>query len=355
MEAEAKNGTPTNGTTPSALALAPQRTSIQAWQALDWTQERIDLARKQVAPPTATEGEFKFFLEWCQQTGLNPFVKQAFLIERWDANSGSKRHEPMAAEAGFAARADALPDFRGMKSGVVYLGDTFGIDEASQTIVHEWDLATRAKNGNKVIGAWAHAKREGRDIEISWVTVESRIQLKKDGTPNVFWKKDPAGQVRKCARADQYRRAYPNIFAGWYDPAENIDEEREVNAPPAAPTKPTAKSDALRERLKNQAKTVDAPKATPPSKGEKAGPPPIDCVRFGPFKGTAIADVPTPDLEAAVSEANRQLANATGKEPWCQSVREGINAISAELDKREHAQTDPDPANAGDAGTNQAN
>lgn len=329
--------------TPVALARA-ERTSVQAWQALDWTQERIDLARKQVAPPTATEGEFKFFLEWCQQTGLNPFVKQAYLIERWDAASGNKRHEPMAAEAGFAARADALPDFRGMKSGVVYAGDMFGINEETQTVVHEWDLASRMKHGSKVLGAWAHATREGRVVEISWVTVESRIQLKKDGQPNVFWKKDPGGQVRKCARADQYRRAYPNIFAGWYDPAENIDDEREINAPPPAPKTPTGKSDALRERLKKQAQTVDAAKATPPP--AKAGPPPLDCVRFGPFKGTLIADVPTADLDAANQQANRELGNAKGTEPWVVTVKEGIAAITAELEKREHAQPDPDPTNS---------
>lgn len=335
MEAEAKQQPEAQSSPPTktvALSRA-ERTSVQAWQALDWTQERIDLARKQVAPPTATEAEFKFFLEWCQQTGLNPFVKQAYLIERYDSQSNTKKHEPMAAEAGFAARADALPDFRGMKSGVVFVGDQFGIDEETQTVVHQWDIATRIKNGNKVLGAWAHATREGRLVEISWVTVESRIQKKRDGTPNVFWLRDPAGQIRKCARADQYRRAYPNIFAGWYDPAESIDEEREVNAPPPAPTKPTGKSDALRERLKKQAQTVDAAKASPPQ-GTKAGPPPVDCVRFGPFKGTLIADVATADLEAANVTANQQLVAASGKEAWVPSVREGIAAIAAELERR---------------------
>lgn len=330
---------------PGAANLASRRigtTAVSPWQSMDWTPERKALLQKQLCPPTATALEFEYYFDWCRQTGLNPFVKQCYLIERWDTVSNTKRHEPMVAEAGFAARADALPDFRGMKSGVVYAGDIFGIDEEAGKVVHEWDLATRAKAGNKVLGAWAQGFRDGRVCEITWLTLETRIQMKKataqgPAAPTIFWARDSPGQIRKCARADQYRRLYPNIFAGWYEPAEAREEEMEVNpAPTAAPAKPTGKSDALKDRLKRAAaQTVDAKAETKADTKPTSKAPPIDCVRFGPHKGTLISDVSTIDLEAAISEANRGLANATGKEPWVQSVKEGIAAITAELERRE--------------------
>ena len=331
------------------------------WEAFVWTPERIELARKTVCPPTATPDEFAFFLEWCGQTGLNPFLKQAFLIERWDAANNSKRHEPMAAEAGFAARADALPDFGGIESGVVYAGDDFGIDEAKQEIRHVWSAAERAKNGNKVLGAWARATRVGRKVEISYVTFDSRAGKKRDGTLTKFWATDPAGQLRKCARADQYRRAYPNIFAGVYDVAESaVLDEGEIDVTPRppgiAPSAGETKTSALTDFLKRTASTSKAaatvtvkpstsspaPKASPP-KGAKSSAPPITALRFGPSKGKPLSEASVDELEAAAALAREQVAKASGSEGWLSGTVEGIQAIVDELAARSRALDESEP------------
>ncbi|MCC6178777.1 MAG: phage recombination protein Bet [Phycisphaerales bacterium] len=377
---------------PVASIARIERTHVTPWQQLEFTKERLDIMRRTITPPTASEAEFGFFVEWCRQTGLNPFLKQAYLVERWDSNSNTKKHDPMVAEAGFAARADALPDFRGMRSGVVYAGDEFFIDESTQEIVHRWSVEARAKSGNKVIGAWAHGRREGREVEITWLTVESRIQKKRDGSANIFWARDPGGQIRKCARADQYRRLYPNIFAGWYDPAE-MQTEVEVNPAPAlqAPTvqQPAAKTRALAQRLgvtpvdpgaptskapdsdadrgKNKAST-EAPKAEPQQEepppfmpdDEPAQPkppktpptpastvPPLTHLRFGASKGTALEDCSTIELEEALQTAEANVAKAKGKEPWLAPVREGIAAVKSEIAKREATLDAPEPGSEG--------
>ena len=319
-------------------------TPAQLWRPLEWSAERIDLARKTVAPK-CSDAEFSFFLEWCRQTGLNPFLKQAYIVERWDSESNIKRWEPMVAEAGFAARADALPDFRGMQSGVVYAGDDFAVDETTGTIAHKWSAEARIKAGNRVLGAWAHAQRAGRVIEVTYLTIESRIQRKRDGSATKFWATDPAGQLRKCARADQYRRAYPNIFAGWYDVAEVHDGEPiDVTPKSDEPKAPTdagsqSRSAALLEHMK--AKTAKTPPAVVTSTAKTAsetkpsGPPPIDQLRFGPSKGKPIATASREELDAALSLAEDQLAKANGTEHWVTSVREGIDAIAAELKRRD--------------------
>jgi phage recombination protein Bet len=353
-QTETKASTPVLEQQPTQQSIIPSRfgTAVSEWKPVEWNAERIDLARKTYAA-TATKEEFEFFIEWCRQTGLNPFLKQAFLIPRRQkiGDKWAEKHEPLAAEAGMAARADSMPDFRGMKAAVVYAGDTFGIDEVSQTIVHEWTLAERAKHGNRVVGAWAHAKREGREIEITYLTLESRIGKTSEGQATKFWATDPAGQLKKCARADQWRRAYPAIFNGVYIQEEMDRDEYEVNSAPV-PTvvRPNGKSEALKERIKKAAnQTVDASKAAPKKEAKQTTATiPIDCVRFGPFKGTLIKDVGSADLEEAIKEANRGLAQATGKEAWVGPVKEGIKAISDELDRREKEPVPEDEAPAPD-------
>ena len=348
-----------------------ERSAVAPWQPLEFTDERLALMRKAITPPTATAEEFSFFVEWCRQTGLNPFLKQAYLIERRAKvnNAWISKHDPMVAEAGFAARADALPDFGGMRSGVVYAGDEFMIDEVTQEITHRWSIEARAKAGNKVLGAWAHAVRYGRVVEITWLTLESRIQKSSEGVATKFWASDPAGQIRKCARADQYRRAYPNVFANWYDVAEARDTEVEVNAAPtapvAAPGDRQAKSAALKTRL--GVKTVDAAPASAPAEAKAAASkpadgkaaeakpksevPPIEEIRFGPHKRKLIADATTIELEESLVVAHEQLAACTGKEAWVPTVREGVDAIDAEIERREGAgdapATAPEPGSEG--------
>ena len=271
VEAEATTVVQPHPTTNAQLATVT-RAMPSKWVEVEWTADRIALAKKAVCPPTATDAEFEFFIAWCKRTGLDPFIKQAYLVERWDTVSNIKRHEPMAAEAGMAARADAQPDFLGMRSGVVYAGDEFILDEDTQTIVHRWTPELRAKGGNRVLGAWAHGRRIGREVEITYLTLESRIGKKRDGTVTQFWARDPAGQLRKCARADQYRRLYPNLFSGVYIEGEILDE-REVDITPPS-TQAADHKQALRASVAERLKATAAPPASAPSTRAPAPTPP---------------------------------------------------------------------------------
>lgn len=325
-------------------------TTILPWRALEWTSEQLDIVRKVIAPPTATPAEVDFFIAWCRRTGLDPFTKQAYLIERYDSVTNTKKHEPMAAEQGMAALADSMPDFRGMKSGVVYAGDEFLVDELNEDapVVHRWSIESRAKAGNRIIGAWAHGKRDGRVVEVTYLTLESRKPVYKSGGTSPFWVRDAAGQMRKCARADQYRRLYQNLFAGAYIEGELLDSrEVEVNeAPASTPAEKTSRTEALKRRLGVGTVTLDTqpePKGAAPS----AAAPPIDCVRFGPRKGQPIADTSTEELKAALKVAQEQLAKATGKEGWHASVQEGVGAIETELMDRDLAAAQRQPGEDG--------
>lgn len=230
------------------------------------TNERKEFLKRQFTPTGCTDLEFEFFLAYCERTGLDPVIKQAYLVERKQkvfkngADVWVSKFEPMSAEAGMAARADAMPDFEGIDDGVVYEGDTFTIDYAAGTVVH---TANPLKRG-RIIGAWAHVHRKGRRVPITWLRVEERIQTKGDGSANLFWSKMTATQILKCARAEQWRQAYPNLFAGEFVPEEMNRDEVDVTPPNAhEEARPTA--DRLADKIKPtaQAQATQAPSSTP--------------------------------------------------------------------------------------------
>jgi len=333
-----------------------------------WTKEQRDLIRKTICPPNTTDLEFEFFVAFCAQTGLNPMLKQAWLVPRRQKNPTTGKYEekmePQVAEIGMRARAEEFSDYLGTQCDAVYEGDEFMIDAGAGIVVHKYSPQARAKAGNKILGAWARVERDGRKPNVAFLTFESRVQTfydfeSKSQKVTQFWAKDGAGQIAKCARAHVLRLAYPNVFAGAYL-AEEMREEVEVNQPPEpAGVSASAELEArLREKLKvvkvepkplasetteTVSKPVEqepaaAPKASPPEE-KKSSVPPITHLRFGPAKGTALADASTIEIEEALEIARKNVASLKeGEVPrWLAGTLEGIAAAEAEIASREKA------------------
>lgn len=329
-----------------------------------WTEQQRNLIRKTVCPPNTTDLEFEFFSAFCAQTGLNPLLKQAWLIPRKQKNPITEKYEekmePQVAEIGMRARADEMPDYRGIEGDSVYEGDEFLVDASAGVVIHKYSTQARAKAGNKLLGAWARVEREGRRPSLAYLTVGSRLQ------DSPFWRRDPQGQIAKCARAHVLRLAYPNVFAGAFI-AEEMNREIEVNDPPVQQS--ASATEELEQRLRAKLKVVKVEPtplgsdttqtvATPAEKeqaiadalnaaaakagrevteAKKSTQPPITHLRFGPAKGTALADASTIEIEEALEVARKNVANLKeGETPkWLAGTLEGIAAAEAEIAKRE--------------------
>ena len=345
-------------TTTKALALVTPTTSVAEFVAPVWDDARIALAKKTICPPGTSDQEFEYFIAWSKRTGLDPFIQQSYLVPRREKNASGQWVEkkvPMAAVAGMAARADSMPDYRGMRSGIVYVGDHFFVDEDQGIVEHKWTLEARLKAGNKMIGAWAHAKRDGRHIPVTYLTQPER----DPGNGSPFWSpaKAPA-QLRKCCEAEQYRKAYPNIFSGVYIEGEYERVERDVT--PALTTSsgmPDAKTDALKAKLgvktvSPASATVPDPTPTPTSKKSEELPP-VTHVRHGKHKGKALVDLSTPELEEALAVTKRSLADSKPGGWWIEPFKESVEAMINELERRitggapPSEATEPEPGSEG--------
>lgn len=342
-ETTAVNAGPALEVTALAKGSAPAEVTRFTPKALDWTAERVELLRKQVCPPSATQGEFELFLDWCKATGLNPFIQQAYLIPRRQKVKGADgsekwvdKHQPLAAIGGMRALVDMQPDHRGFEGGAVYAGDLFGVDQKTGAVIHQWDLETRLARGWKVIGAWGHALRAGRVTKVVFLPIESRIQ-----SDSPFWTRDPSGQIAKCAEAAAYREGYPNALGGvflseeWRDDGQPFVDAGTVDsgALPAG-----SKTEELKERVAKAAADAKAkhdarskPAAAKPAK--PADSLPIEQVRFGKLKGKFIVDLSGLELEGILAEAEVLRPKVTGQ--WVAPFSEGVEAIQNEIALRE--------------------
>lgn len=300
------------------------------WQAPAMTQERKDFLKRQFCPPGCPDIAFEFFIAYCERTQLDPVIKQAYLVERSAQVNGEwvKKYEPMSAEAGMAARADAMPDFEGIDDGVVYENDEFSIDYAAGTVVHRSPHAHNAQKRGRIIGAWAHVHRKGRRVPITWLRVEERVQLKKDKSgnwePNIFWSKMTATQILKCSRAEQWRQAYPNLFSGEYVPEEMSRDEIEVNPPTQADVEQASRptTDKLADSIKPKGQAAasqpaaKAPSSTPPPAKQPApggvtiDVQPVKAPEPKPEQPAAPSNVvPLPSQQAAAKKAENPKAD----------------------------------------------
>ena len=181
---------------------------------------------KKLFCPLATDQEAMLFLELCRHQGLNPFVRDAYLL-KYD----EKRPATMVVgKDSFTKRAEAHPQFAGMAAGVVVQKENGEIENRKGSLILE---------GEKLVGGWAEVHRHDRQIPI-----EIPVSFKEYSTGQASWVKMPGTMIRKVALVQALREAFPSTFAGLYDSAEmGVDlpaESKVVNAPTAPPVAPEA-------------------------------------------------------------------------------------------------------------------
>lgn len=208
-----------------------------------WTQDKIDLIKRQICPSGITNDELSMFIEQCKRSGLDPLLKQAFCVPRRkkivDANNVERWitvHEFQPAEAGMLARAARFPDFAGVMAGAVFTKDECKINAGDGTVHHVY---SPIGDRGELVGAWARLLRHGKAPIVVWLKLGAYVQTTSKGDPFGRWLTDPAIMMEKCARVATLRKAYPEDFGGLYIPEEMPLEEGGGVIVDAAPAKPT--------------------------------------------------------------------------------------------------------------------
>ena len=176
----------------------------------------LDDIRKNFCP-AATEQEALNFLRLCEYMGLNPFVRDAYLIKYGDAPASM-----VVGKDAFTKRADAHPQFSGIESGIIV---TSGESEP----VHRKGTLLLGKE--TLVGGWARVARTDRKLDI-----ETSVSFAEFDTGRAMWKRMPGTMIEKCAIVKALRTAFPSTFSGMYDQAEmGIDMTAELEPADNAP------------------------------------------------------------------------------------------------------------------------
>jgi phage recombination protein Bet len=215
----------------------------------------MEVIKKYICP-TATDQEAFMFMQLCKAQGLNPFLKEAYLVKY-----GSQAATIITGKDTFTKRADRLPQYDGFKAGVIVLSQgKVTHREGSFFVV-----------GEDLLGGWAEVFRKDRAQsfrnEVSLAEYERR---KADGSLMSNWKSMPATMIRKVALVQSLREAFPDEFGGMYSPEEMpVDASAlPVYSESEAPQYPAPQ--VAKPPLKEPAKKVAEEKITDPPKSASA-------------------------------------------------------------------------------------
>lgn len=153
---------------------------------------------------TVTDQECVMYGMMCQHAGLDPFLREAYLI-KYDAKSPAQM---VTGKEAFMKRAERNPQFDGFEAGIIVLSADGKIEERPGSAY--WPSAD-GQSGEQLLGGWASVFRKDR----SRPYYES-VNLAEYDKHQSKWKEAPASMIRKVALVHALREAFPMDLGGLY-------------------------------------------------------------------------------------------------------------------------------------------
>lgn len=158
-----------------------------------------------------TDQEVNYFVHLCRGQGLNPFLKEIYLIK-----FGQQPATFVVSKEAFLKRAEANSQYDGSESGIIVLNKDGELIERKGGFF--------LKDSEQVVGGWAKVYRKDRkypsDVQ---VTFEEYAGRTKDGNLNSNWANRPATMIKKVALVQALREAFPNDLNNLYTEEEQGD------------------------------------------------------------------------------------------------------------------------------------
>ena len=199
---------------------ARQEKAVVTWQQREITVTFNDV--KKYLCQKASDQEIVLFLKTCQGLGLNPWVREIYMVKY-------KEDEPAAiiiATEAYLKSAETCAEFDGHEAGIV-LKDTAGKLEFRE------GAFLLDEEENKLAGGWAKVYRKDRTRPFyAAVNIKECEKYTREGRPTRFWREMPATMVRKVALSRALREAFPTRLGGLFTTAE-YEEIPEGELPPA--------------------------------------------------------------------------------------------------------------------------
>lgn len=244
---------------------------------------------KQYLCPQANDKEIFQFVQLCRSQGLNPWIREAYLIKY-----GTSPANMVVGKDVFTKRAQAHPKFRGMSAGII--GEKQGELKSftGSILPKDWAL----------VGGWAKVFVDGY-VE----PVEAQVSMSEYGSGQASWKKMPATMIRKVALVQALREAFPEELGGLYDSSE-MGTELPTTEPVKFDSKPPV-YEATYETVKYESEAPVDYNADdlPPFEAEYSQPAAHEVCQFGKRKGVKWIDMDVSTLQGYVDYMKKQITD----------------------------------------------
>jgi phage recombination protein Bet len=181
------------------------------------SRPQIDLIKKTVAKG-ASDDELKLFIQVCKGANLNPFLKQVFLVPRWNSQTGKEDRAIQVSIDGLRAIAE---------EGGAYAGNEDPIFEGEDEVTVESKSSTKKLKHPHTAKVTVYKIVQGGRYEFS---ATARWAEYYPGAKMGFqWHIRPYLMLGKCAEALALRKAFPKLLSGMYAQEEldrSTGEER---------------------------------------------------------------------------------------------------------------------------------
>lgn len=178
-----------------------------------WDDKQI-AALKQVGLENVPNAELAVFLHYCQRTGLDPFARQIYMIER------GNKYTIQASIDGLRIVAQRSGEYAG-QVGPYWCGE----DGIWTDIWLESTPPIAAKVG---------VMRKGFTEPLFAVAKFESYAVRYNGKLSNLWAKMPDLMIAKCAEALALRKAFPNDLSGIYTNDEMAQVENTASQPVTA-------------------------------------------------------------------------------------------------------------------------
>lgn len=150
-----------------------------------------------------TPQEVIMFMKLCEHQGLNPWLREAYLVKY-----GNQQASIVTGKTAFEKRAARCDKYRGFEAGIIVVRQDGSIENRTGTFYLPEE---------RLVGGWARVYVDGyaKPVETA-VSMQEYIGRKRDGSVNGQWNAKPATMIRKVAKAQALREAFPEDFHDTY-------------------------------------------------------------------------------------------------------------------------------------------
>lgn len=163
-----------------------------------------------------SDQEVAMFINLCKYQGLNPLIKDAYLIKY-----GNQPATIVTSKDAIMKRAMKNPRYAGHTAGVVII-------KGGENPELEYRVGALVLPGELLVGGWAKTFIQGYSVPIETVVgFEEYAGKTKEGKLNKMWASKPGTMIRKVALVASLREAFPDDLQGMYASEEvnaNIDD-----------------------------------------------------------------------------------------------------------------------------------